>query len=160
MICHAAFAWKLSHWGQPLAHPISALPRCLQQHVLQPPGEPRDAGRGLWHQPGGREERELLDPKEQVGVEVLPYPLPLSPPGMARPPLLLGLLCELRARQGGDTTGLSPSHGTLLCSCPLPLLALPQRGQFSPRGNADVLNSLSLPAAGRRRGASRATSAC
>ncbi|XP_040393450.1 procathepsin L-like isoform X3 [Cygnus olor] len=40
--------------------------RCLQQHVLQPAGEPRDVSRGLWHQPGGREERELLDPKEQL----------------------------------------------------------------------------------------------
>uniref|UniRef100_A0A672V823 Cathepsin L1-like n=1 Tax=Strigops habroptila TaxID=2489341 RepID=A0A672V823_STRHB len=48
------------------AHPSSALPRYLQQHILQPAGEPRDVGCGLRHEPGARAQRELLDLKEQL----------------------------------------------------------------------------------------------
>lgn len=75
----------------------SALPRHLQQHVLQPAGEPWDAGRGLRHEPGAWAQRELLDLKEQVGAEGVPPNLPPLPPlCMSCPPLLPGL--ELHGR--------------------------------------------------------------
>lgn len=144
-IHHLAFIWTGSGGGQPRAHSGSALPRHLQQHVLRPAGEPRDAGRGLRHEPGERAQRQLLDLKEQVGAEGIPKAAAPFGGAHTRPVAPLRL-------------GLEP-HGR---SVPVPqgALAPVSLAAGSWRAGSGRAPSPSLPAAGRRCGASRATSAC